>query len=73
MHSQTRCFLIMVCNLGSNDYLQFAVPKQPQTTGGVSQILGGKMREVPVKFLIEDVDILPEKACRKVHTQAFVT
>lgn len=50
MHSQTRCFLIMVCNLGSNDYLQFAVPKQPQTTGGVSQILGGKMREVPVKI-----------------------
>lgn len=29
IYSQTHCFLIMLCNLGSNDYLQFAVTKQP--------------------------------------------
>lgn len=40
----------MLCNLGWNDYLQFAVTKQPQTTGGVSQILEGKKKEVPVNI-----------------------
>lgn len=72
-HTQSHCFLIMLCNLGSNYYLQSAVTKQPQTTGGISQILEGKKREVPVKIFNWGCIFLPEKACRKVHTQAFVT
>lgn len=40
----------MLWNLGSNDYLQFAVTKQPRITRGISQVLEGKKREVPVKI-----------------------